>query len=71
MFSLCLQLVPTHSIQNFMQREDLEEFGTIEMVVVGIHGKSSKTFILVEANGLEAIDTHVLVLFLEFYAKYV
>jgi hypothetical protein len=54
-----------------MQREDLEEFGTIEMVVVGIHGKSSKTFILVEANGLEAIDTHVLVLFLEFYAKYV
>jgi hypothetical protein len=49
----------------------LEEFGTIEMVVINIHGKFAKTFILVVANGLEAIDTHVLVLFLEFYAKYV
>ncbi len=37
----------------------------------GIHGKSVKTFILVVANGLEVIDTHVLVMFLEFYAKYV
>ncbi len=41
------------------------------MVVINIHGKFAKTFILVVANGLEAIDTHVLVLFLEFYAKYV
>jgi len=54
-----------------MQKEDLEEFGTIEMVVIGIHGKYVKTFILVEAKGLEVIDTHVFVLFLEFYAKYV
>ncbi len=41
------------------------------MVVIDIHGKFANTFILVVINGLEAIDTHVLVLFLEFYAKYV
>jgi len=54
-----------------MQREDLEKLGTIEMVVIGIYGRFAKTFILVVANGLEAINTQVLVLFLEFYAQYV
>jgi hypothetical protein len=49
-----------------MQIKDLEGFGTIEMVVIGIHGKFAKIFILVEAN-----DTRVLNLFLEFYAKHV
>ncbi len=49
----------------------MEEFGTVEMVVISIHGKFAKIFILVVANGLEAIDTHVLVMFPEFYVKYV
>jgi len=41
------------------------------MVIIGIHGKFAKIFILVVANGLEVIDTHVLVMFLDFYVKYV
>jgi hypothetical protein len=34
-----------------MHKQDLEEFGIIEMVVIGIYGRSIKTFILVVANG--------------------
>jgi hypothetical protein len=70
-FPLHLQFVPTHNIQSFMHRHDLEEFGTIEMVVIGIYGKYAKTFILVMVDGLEAIDTHTLALFPELYVQYV
>jgi hypothetical protein len=59
------------SIKSFLQREDLEELGTIEMVVIGIYGKFAKTFILVLASGLEATNTQALVLFLEFYVQHV
>jgi hypothetical protein len=34
-----------------MHKQDLEEFGTIKMVVIGIYGKFTKTFILVMADG--------------------
>lgn len=40
-----------------MQIQDLEKFGTIEMVVNNIYGRIAKTFILVVANGLEDVDT--------------
>jgi hypothetical protein len=59
------------SIKSFLQKEDLEELGTIEMVVIGIYGKFAKTFILVVADALEATNTQALALFLEFYAQYV
>jgi hypothetical protein len=54
-----------------MYRHDLEEFGTIHLVVNGIYGKFAKTFILVVVNDLEAANTQTLALFLEFYAQYV
>ncbi len=56
-FLLYLWFVPTHNIQCFMQRQDLEKFGTIEVVVNNIYGRFAKTFILVVANGLEDVDT--------------
>jgi hypothetical protein len=33
-----------------MHKQDLEEFGTIEMVVIGIYGRFTKTFLVV-VNG--------------------
>jgi len=55
-FLVCLQFVFTHSILDFMQRENLEELGTMELVVDGIYGRFAKVFILVVANGLGSND---------------
>jgi hypothetical protein len=46
-----------HTIQSFIQRSNLEQLRTLEMVDTRIYGKFAKTFILVVANGLEATDT--------------
>jgi hypothetical protein len=36
-FLVYLRFVPTHSILDFMQKENLEELGTMELVVIGIY----------------------------------
>jgi hypothetical protein len=38
LFHVYLQFVPTHSILDFMQRENLEKLGTMELVVTKING---------------------------------
>jgi hypothetical protein len=35
-----------------MQRENLEELGTMELVVTGIYGRYAKAFILVVVDGI-------------------
>ncbi len=40
-FLVLLHFVPTHTIQEFIQRENLEDLGTIK-VITGIYGRSSK-----------------------------
>jgi hypothetical protein len=37
LFLVCLHFVPTHSILDFMQRANLEELGTMELMVNGIY----------------------------------
>jgi hypothetical protein len=39
-----------------MQRENLEEVGTMELMVTKIYGQFTKAFILVIANGLGKND---------------
>jgi hypothetical protein len=39
-----------------MQRENLEELETMELMVTRIYGRSAKAFILVFANGLGSND---------------
>jgi hypothetical protein len=50
-FLICLWFVPTHLILDFMYRENLEELGTMELVVIGIYGRYAKAFILVVIDG--------------------
>jgi len=69
-FHNCLQFVPTHSILDFMQKANLEELGTTELVVIGIYGRSAKAFIMVVADGLSGNDAHALSFYLEFFAQY-
>jgi len=37
-FHVCLRFVPTHLILDFMQKANLEELGTMELVVTNING---------------------------------
>jgi hypothetical protein len=53
-----------------MQKENLEEFGTMELMVNGIYGQTAKAFILVVANGLGSNDARTLLFYLEFFAQY-
>jgi hypothetical protein len=46
------------------------ELRTIELVVTRIHGRSSKSFILIITNGLGPNDTQALYFFPEFYPQY-
>ncbi len=59
-FLVYLHFDPTHSILDFMQRGNLEELGTMELVVTMIYGWFAKAFILVVANGLGRNDAHAL-----------
>ncbi len=61
--------VPTHIKQEFMRKENLENLGTI-WVVIRIHGRSAKSFIIVVLDGLGVDDTQALSFFLEFHAQY-
>jgi glycosylphosphatidylinositol transamidase (GPIT) subunit GPI8 len=56
-FSLIFHFVATHSIQSFIQWQDLQELGTIELMVTEIYGRSSKNFILIVVDGLGPNDT--------------
>jgi hypothetical protein len=56
-FPISLHFVTIHTIHRFMQRSNLEQFGTLKMVVMGIYGRFPKTFIFVEGDGLKAGDT--------------
>ncbi len=62
-FLLDVCFVVTHSIQSFIQQQDLQKLGTIELVVIGIYGKSLKSFILIVANGLGPNNTQVFFFF--------
>jgi len=53
-----------------MQRENLEELGTMELVVIVIYGQSIKVFILAVANGLGSNDVHALSFYIEFFTQY-
>jgi hypothetical protein len=55
-----LLFVPKTISKILCKDKNWKSFGTIEMVEIGIYGRSTKTFILVVANGLEAVDTHAL-----------
>ncbi len=65
-----MRFVPTHSILDSMQRENLEKLGTMELVVTRIYGQFAKAFILVVVNGLGSNDAHALSFYLEFFAQY-
>jgi hypothetical protein len=69
-FLVYLQFVPTHSILDFMQKENLKELRTMELVVIRIYGLSAKVFILVIANGLGSNDAHALSFYPEFFAQW-
>lgn len=69
-FHVCLWFVLTHSILDFMQKANLEELGTMELLVIKINGWFANVFILVVANGLGNNDAHVLSFYLEFFAQY-
>jgi hypothetical protein len=49
-FLACLHFVSTRFVQGFMQRENLKKLNNMELVVIGIYGRSTKTFILVIAD---------------------
>jgi hypothetical protein len=53
-----------------MQRENLKELRTMELVVIRIYGLSAKVFILVIANGLGSNDAHALSFYPEFFAQW-
>jgi hypothetical protein len=53
-----------------MQKENLEELGTIELMVIGIYGWFAKAFILVITDGLGSNDAQTLSFYLELYAQY-
>ncbi len=41
-FPRLLHFVLTHTIQKFIERENLEDLGTLKVVVISIYGRSSK-----------------------------
>jgi hypothetical protein len=53
-----------------MQRENLEELWTMELMVTVIYGRFAKVFILVIAYGLGSNDAQALSFYLEFFAQY-
>jgi hypothetical protein len=54
-----------------MQRENLKELWTIDMVITNIYCRFAKAFILVVVDGLEIVDMQVLTIFPKFYVQYV
>jgi hypothetical protein len=68
LLDICFVVI--HSM-SFIQRQDLQELGTIELVVIGIYGKFSKSFILIIVDGLGPNDTQALSFFLKVYPQYV
>jgi hypothetical protein len=67
-FPISLFFLPTHSVEEFMRKECLNELGTLELVVVGIHRKAKKQFILVVADS--SSNVHTFVFYHEFYVQY-
>lgn len=58
MFDFCF--VTTHSHQSFIQRQNLQELGTSELVVIKIYGRFSKIIILIIVDDLGLNDTQAL-----------
>lgn len=63
-FPISFHFIAIHTIHSFIQRLDLEQLGTLKMVVTGIYGRFAKTFIFVIANGLKVGDTQALYFYL-------
>jgi len=59
-FPISLHFVSIHTIHSFIQRSNLEQLRTLNMVVMGIYGRFAKTFIFVVADGLKVGDTQAL-----------
>ncbi len=70
-FPISLHFVAIHTIHSSIQRSNLEQLRTLNVVVMGIYRRFAKTFIFVVANGLKAGDTQALYFYLEFYPQYV
>jgi hypothetical protein len=67
-FSISVSFLPTHTIEDFLGRECLNELGTLELVVVGILGRANKQFILLVADSCSSV--HSFVFNHEFYSYY-
>jgi hypothetical protein len=67
-FPISVSFLPTHSIEDFLGRECLNELGTLELVVVGVLGRANKQFILLVADSCSSV--HSFVFYHEFYSYY-
>ncbi len=66
---ISLHFVAIHTIHSFIQKSDLEQLRTLNMVITWIYGRFAKTFIFVATNGLKVGDTQALYFCLEFYSQ--
>jgi hypothetical protein len=69
--TVCLWFVATHNIHECMHMDDLGEVGSISVVVIGIFGKSAKSFILLFSNGIGVRWHQALSIFPKFYSQYI
>jgi hypothetical protein len=67
-FPVSVSFLPTHTIEDFLGRECLNELGTLELVVVGVLGRANKQFILLVADSCSSV--HSFVFYHEFYSYY-
>jgi hypothetical protein len=65
---ISLSFLFSHSAEEFMKKEYLNELGILKLVVVGIHGRAKKQFILVVADS--SANIHTFLFYHEFYAQY-
>jgi hypothetical protein len=56
--------------KSLIHKEDFEELSTIEMVVIGICGKSNKSFILIVFDGDDNEEFHAVFFSPKFYSQY-
>jgi hypothetical protein len=50
-FPLVLNFIPTSTIKGFMQSDDFDDLGIIDMVVTGIYRRLAKSFIMFVYDG--------------------
>jgi len=70
-FLILLHFVPTCTIHEFIQNENLKGLGTIRIVVISIYGRSAKSISLVVSSGLGDDDAQTIAFYPQFYFQYV